>query len=381
MCPANLSYKKDDLYNLGFSYFQKIGPANWRRLENYFPDLKTAWLASRSELEQAGLSPQLTADFIKWRPSCDREKIIQELKRYNINCVTWHDPDYPALLLEISSPPPVLYYQGQLPGIAKNRLAVVGSREPSAYSDKIIKEIITPVARAGVAIVSGLALGVDALAHQAALAARSQTIAILGSGLAPQNIYPAANRGLAAEIVRAGGTLISEFPPSTPPYKQNFPQRNRIISGLCQAALVVEAQQKSGALITARYALEQNREVLAVPGNIFSAWSDGPNQLIQAGAKSITRAENILETFNITSDLPANLPASRREISAKYCPEDDTTRVIYNLIKGAHERAETITADEIGRLSQLDTATINSTLSILEIAGIAKKTESGYDLN
>lgn len=379
--------KQDRFYYLGFSYFNKIGPINVRRLENYFPSLETAFRGSSFDLEKAGLKGILVKEFINWRKSFSLGAAEQELAKEKIDFITWHDPEYPALLLEITSPPPILYYRGQLDTNIKNHLAVVGSRQHSAYADKIISALLTQVATSGVEIISGLALGVDGLAHRAALRGGGRTIAILGSGLNANNIYPTDNRLLAEEIINSGGAIISEFPPDTPPYKQNFPQRNRIIAGLAQATLVIESKEKSGALITAAYALEQNREVLAVPGNIFSEFSCGPNNLIKAGAKVITGVNDILEIFKITADSPSVTDKPRKILPAKtkkdrdYRPNNEIEAIIYTLLKEASEREEALTADEISKKTKLDTATINSTLSMLEIAGIAKNTESGYDLN
>jgi DNA processing protein len=181
-------------------------------------------------------------------------------------------------------------------------LAVVGSREHSPYAARAVEALLPPISRAGITIVSGLAHGVDALAHQSALDGGGSTIAVLGSGLSHARLYPSANRGLAERIITNGGLLLSEFPPQTAPLKQNFPRRNRIISGLAQATLVIECREKSGALITAACALEQNREVLAVPGEISYEFSRGPNNLIKQGAKTITKAEDILEIFPTCDD-------------------------------------------------------------------------------
>jgi len=366
-------------YCLGFNQFGKIGPVIWRRLENYFPDLKSAWQASSLELEKAGLKSKLVTEFNQWRKTCNVFKLSEELIQEKINYLTWHDLSYPTILKEISAPPPVLYYQGKLPAIDKKRLAVVGSRQHSAYAEKIIAELLPTIITNGIEIVSGLALGVDTLAHQTTLQAHGQTLAILGSGL--KNIYPSFNRRLANEIIYAGGTIISEFAPLTPPYKQNFPQRNRLIAGISQATLVIEAREKSGALITANYALEQNREVLAVPGNIFSEFSTGPNNLIRAGAATITSSEDILNFFSTTSD-PINNPPQQSLLEKtnyfKYLPENKAEAIICEVIKRASERSEKITADEIIRHTHLDTATVNSTLSILEIKGVIKNWAGNY---
>ncbi|HBA36300.1 TPA: DNA-protecting protein DprA [Candidatus Falkowbacteria bacterium] len=368
-------------YYLAFNCFQKIGPMATKRLENYFSDLKNAFTASSFALEKAGLNPKLAGEFIAWRRNWRIENVLTELEKENISFITWHDPEYPPLLKEISAPPPVLYYKGcseEFAGKIKNRLAVVGSRQHSAYAEKIIAELLPPLIAAEIEIISGLALGIDALAHHKTLDLKGKTWAILGSGLDAKNIYPSANWRLAENIIANGGLLLSEFPPGTPPYKQNFPQRNRIIAGLAQATLVVEAKAKSGALITAAYALEQNREVLAIPGNIFSEFSAGPNDLIRSGAKTVINVDDILEVFKLTSS--ASTPSKKLKAHSSYQPENQNEATICNLLKSAEERAEALSADEIIKNTKLDTATINSTLSILEIKGVISSAEFGYKL-
>jgi DNA processing protein len=216
------------------------------------------------------------------------------------------------------------------------------------------------------------------LAHQETLNNKGITVAVLGTGIDAASVYPYSNRKLATEIIKSGGVLISEFPPKTPALPQNFPQRNRIISGLCQATLVIEAKEKSGSLITASYALDQNREILAIPGNIFSEFSGGTNNLIKAGAKTITKTEDILDVFKIeTPKTLKNKQPKTRTVKL----ENEIETKIYTAIKQAHDRSEKITTDEIIKITKLDTATTNSTLSILELRGIAKNDEIGYDIN
>lgn len=375
-----LNFKRDNQYYLSFSYFYKIGPQKITKLLAYFPDLGVAFNASRPELERAGLEAGLAGEFTAWRKNFSLAAAKKELENEKINFITWNDASYPKLLKEISRPPYILYYRGNLGGGDTNRLAVVGARQHSAYASKIISELLPPLIRAGIEIISGLAIGVDALAHQAALSNQGITLAILGSGLSTRDIYPAVNRQLADKIIASGGALISEFPPGTAPLKQNFPQRNRIISGLCQATLVIEARQKSGSLITAQSALEQNREVLAVPGNIFSEFSQGPNGLISAGAKTVLGAEDVLEIFNL-QPRPIKKPQRKKNLNEKFQPENEIEGLVYGLLKQSAEKGEKISTDEIIKISQLDTATINSTLSMLEIKGIAKNDGTGYDLN
>lgn len=377
---------EDKYYYLAFNYFQKIGPVNMRRLEKFFPDIRQAWFANAWELERAGLNPSLAGAFINWRksPAASIANMISELKKEGISFITWKEPDYPALLKEIAAPPPVLYYKGEInkSKSAKKRLAVVGSRKFSAYGSKAISELLPGVIESKIEIISGLALGIDALAHQKTLDLKGKTWAILGSGLDSKNFYPTANRRLAENIINHGGALISEFPPGTPPHKQNFPQRNRIIAGLAQATLIVEAKIKSGALITANWALEENREVLAVPGNIFSEFSAGPNELIKSGARPITVTADILEVYGLNNDDDRNDKIKKRLAGRpSFSPKNEIEAIIYKILKETSERAEKISSDEIIRKTNLDTSVVNSTLSILEIRGIAKNSEYGYDLN
>lgn len=213
-----------------------------------------------------------------------------------INTLNRPDQLYPSWLREIPEAPIFIYYQGQPPPPAIFNVAVVGSRKPSVYGLQIIKYLLPHIIKKGFNIISGLARGIDTLAHQIAVNNNGKTWAVLGSGL--DNIYPQENKNLSLEIIKAGGGIISEFEPTTAPRPENFPRRNRIISGLSMAILIIEAEERSGSLITARHALEQGREVLAVPGNMLSPLSRGTNQLIQSGATPITDADDLLNTLS-----------------------------------------------------------------------------------
>jgi len=378
---------KNGQYYLAFSYFFKIGPAKLKRLEVFFPNIAAAFHAQAYYLERAGLEPSLAAEFIRWRKTFDISRTLAELAASGTRFITWHDPLYPALLEQIPYPPPVLFYWGDWQPereIKPRRLAVVGSRQPSAYAAKVIGELLPPIITSGVEIISGLALGVDALAHQATVMNNGRTIAVLGSGLDEDHIYPRENRPLLKNILASGGLVISEFPPGVPALKTNFPRRNRIIAGLAQATLIVEARVKSGALITAGAALEQNREVLAVPGNIFSELSAGPNNLIKEGAKSATCPEDIGEVFGLAFDKTA--AGGFGDQLEQWGGEEE--KIVYEIIRQAAERGEKISADEIisqaasrtAEANKLDTATINSILSILEIKEMIASRDGAYEL-
>ena len=371
----------NELALLGFSCFQKIGPVKLGLLENYFQNFGEAFYASSYDLERAGLKQKLVSEFIFWRQTFNFEKVINELRQENINFIIYDDKNYPSLLKELSCPPYLIYYKGDIKLLNdenKFRLAIVGARKHSAYAEKIINEFVPGLVNNQIEIVSGLALGIDTLAHQKTLDNKGLTIAVLGTGLDDRNLYPSLNRKLAKDIIANNGLLISEFPPGTQPLKQNFPQRNRIISGLCQATLVIEAQEKSGSLISAYYALDQNREVLAIPGNIFSDYSTGTNKLIKSGAKSIARVEDIFEVFKIDNSKKTLLCKTKKE---KIDLNTEIEKLVYSILKTAAEKSEILTSDEIIKISKLDTAVINSTLSILELRGVAKSNEIGYYIN
>ncbi len=369
-------------YFLAFNHFIGIGPIRFKKIESYFSSLSEAFWANSDELEKAGLETKIIKEFIKWRVSFSLERAIKTLKEEKISFVTWHDYNYPKLLLEISSPPPILYYKGILRADEENEplsLAVVGARNHSPYAEKSINELIGPLIYHRIEIISGLAYGIDSLAHRAALNAKGRTMAVLGSGLSQINIYPLENKKLADDIIKNGGAIISEFPPDTPPIKSNFPRRNRIISGLSQATLIIEAKQKSGSLITASYALEQNRDVLAVPGSIFSLLSGGTNKLIQDGAKLITCFGDILEVFNI--NVKKTSPKINRQISFDFKTENNNEKIILDILLEANKAGESLTTDELIKKTKLDTAIINSTLSILEVREVIKNDDGKYSLN
>jgi len=276
------------------------------------------------------------------------------------------DENYPKLLKKIKDPPKILYYLGELKP-KENCFAIVGTRRYSSYGKQVALEIAGDLAEAGLTIVSGLAPGIDTFAHTAVverrkLARRSlgeggRTIAVLGTGLDEKSIYPQSNLKLAKRILETGGCLISEYPPGTPGSKFTFPQRNRIISGLSLGVLVVEAKQKSGALITANFAFSQKRKVFAVPGPIYSSNSKGCHYLIKKGSKLVENANDILQELNLLCLTP----------SIKQSGENEEENFILDALKeGA------LYIDEIIKRTKLPAATVASTLAILEIKGKVK---------
>ncbi len=283
----------------------------------------------------------------------------KELQKKNISFLLPTDNNYPSLLKEISFPPQGIYIQGSF--FSKmTPLAVVGTRKISNYGKIVTEQIVKKLITYNVIIISGLAQGVDTIAHSTALNNGGKTIAVLGSGL--DKIFPSSNKSLARKII-SNGAVISEYPLGTSPYPYYFPQRNRIISGLSKGTLVIEAPKKSGALITAHFALEQNREVFAVPGSIFNPNSEGTNKLIQEGAKLVSTVQDILEELNIpfspTPPLPLNL--NKQE-----------SKIYHNFLVGIP-----ITIDELMAKTNLSSAEILISLSTLELKGLIKTIEGG----
>ena len=276
-----------------------IGPRSANQLLREFGTPSNVFTASRLALERSGLKPETIRDLHDREVLVRADEEIERLVPLGIELLTLGDPDYPALLREIPDPPLVLYLRGRWrEAIAQPCLAVVGSRRSSSYGINAAASLARDLAAQGLTIVSGLARGIDAAAHRGALEGAGLTLAVVGTGL--DTTYPAEHHPLSREIA-AAGALISEFPLGTPPLPQNFPYRNRILSGLCFAVLIVEAAEHSGSLITARMAAEQGRDVYAVPGNITSQTSFGPNYLIKDGAKLIQCARDVLE------ELPTDL--------------------------------------------------------------------------
>lgn len=353
--------QENDLkYWVAFSRHPKIGAARLTRLYNYFHSMKEAWQASFSELQRAGLDENIIHDFLAKKMDIDPDREWEKLEKENIKVITVNDEHYPKLLKEIWNPPAILYYRGRLPDSGDFNLAVVGTRKISTYGKQIASILVRELVQNGFTIVSGLALGVDALAHKTTVDAGGKTLAVLGSGIDEQSIYPVQNRYLASQIIETGGAVISEYPLGSIALPTNFPHRNRIVSGLSLGTLVVEAAEESGALITAQCALEQNREVFAVPGSIFSPVSAGPNKLIKMGAKTVTATIDILETLNLANAV--NFAENRKSLPAS--PEEE--KIIANL------SLEPTHIDKIILASGLDAAKIGAILTLMEMKGMVK---------
>ncbi len=339
-----------------FNTIPGVGAATLRKLKTHFGSFQTAWASHAGAYASACLDPQAHAAILERKQSIDPDREMQKLARGDIWMVGEEDPAYPPLLKQIPVPPAALYGRGRPEALTGWLcIAVVGTRRPTPYGLEAVEAVVPGLAAAGASIVSGLAMGIDTKAHQTALQERTLTVAVLGSGVDPVSVFPPENRGLAERIASSGGAVISEHAPGTPAVKEHFPMRNRIISGLSRATLVVEARERSGALITAHMALEQNRDVFAIPGSIFSATSRGTLALIRCGAGAVGAAHDILEALGIDAQ---NDPTSEKD--PRLTPEE---RQIVALLGSARS------VDAIKAETGLATGAILSTLSLLELKG------------
>lgn len=345
-------------YWVGFNLMPGIGRAKFSKLEGYFGDLEKAWNAGSAELRSAGLDTKSVETILAKRSQISLDAELERLERYKIKVLTWNDPAYPPKLREIYDVPPVLYVRGTLAPEDEWSVAVVGTRRATVYGREVTQRIVSDLARSKITIVSGLARGVDSVAHRAALEAGGRTIAVFACGL--DMVYPADNLKL-AQLIMEHGALVSDYPLGTKPKAENFPRRNRIMSGLSLGVLVVEAGESSGALITANLGLEQNREVFAIPGSILSPASRGTNRLIQDGAKLVRNAQDILEELNLTM-IPQQLEMK------ELIPANEVESLLLN-----HLSQEPTHIDEVRRRSGLPIATVSSTLAMMELKGMVRQ--------
>jgi DNA processing protein len=348
----------DPRYFVGFNIVRGIGPSRLQALLDHFGNAEKAWDAPSRQLQKAGLDRRSLANLESARASLDLDRELERVTEAGATLLTWDSPGYPALLRQIPSSPPVLYVKGELTGEDAWAVAIVGTRRVSAYGREVTRQLAGALARSGVTVVSGLARGIDAEAHRAALEAGGRTVAVLGCGV--DRTYPPEHRQLASEIA-ASGAVVSDYPMGTAPEGGNFPPRNRIISGLSLGVLVTEAGRASGALITADYAAEQGRDVFAVPGSVLARGSVGTNRLIQDGAKAVLCAEDVLEELNL------GMVAEQAE-ARDVLPADETEAALF-----AHLSAEPTHVDELQRLAALPIAQVTSTLALMELKGMVRQ--------
>lgn len=343
---------------VGFSKAPGIGPARLRALLDYYGDIQAAWQANPGELRAIGLDKRSVENLVKVRQALNLDAEMEKLEKLNITVLTWDSQAYPQLLKKIPDPPPVLYIRGSLMPPDEWALAVVGTRRATTYGKECTRALVSGLVENGITIISGLAYGIDTQAHKSALESGGRTIAVLGCGV--DIIYPAENRKLGQAIIE-NGALISEYPLGTNPDSGNFPRRNRIISGLSLGVLFVEGSVQSGARITTDYALEQGREVMAVPGSILRKAGSGPNYLIQNGAKLVTSVNDILEELNLT------MIAQHTEARA-IIPDNSTEAVLLGQLS-----SEPVHVDQLGEATGLPAPEIASTLTMMELKGMVRQ--------
>jgi len=352
-------------YWIAMSRLPEMGALKFQKLISNFNNLEEAWRANLPELMSAGLSEKEANNIIINRSAIDPEAELEKLNKLGINVVTITDDDYSKNLKEIYNAPPIIFYRGDIACLQRHCLAVVGARKHTAYGEMAAKKIVTPLAKSNITIVSGLALGIDAISHEAALKAGGLTAAVLGSDLDWKNIGPKTNLKLAEQILENKGCLISEYPLGTTANRQTFPQRNRIISGLSRGVLIVEAGESSGSLITAACATEQNRDVFAVPDSIFSPYSAGANNLIKRGAKPVTEADDILSDWLCQGELKLN----KKEIIDN---ADETEKNILDKLS-----FEPLHLDKLTELCQIRINVLSSKLMMMEIKGLVRSVDGG----
>ena len=349
----------DRHYLIALSAVPGIGPVRMRRLLATLGTAEAIWRAPAQVLRATGLEERLITSLQKTRATLDPESLPARLERARTRAIVPEDAEFPAALIALPHMPLILYVRGEITPADARAVAIVGTRRATSYGREVTRRVTSDLVAAGVTIVSGMARGVDAVAHQTSLEAGGRTLAVLGCG--PDIIYPSEHRQLAERIAERGA-LVSEYPPGTPPDAPNFPARNRLISALALGVVITEAGARSGALITAGFAADQGREVFAVPGNVLTGHADGCHALLRDGASLATSASDILEALDL----------ARREerAAARQLPlgDNDTERQVIGLLS-----AEPTHIDDLGRASQLPISTLNATLTIMELKGLVRQ--------
>jgi DNA processing protein len=354
---------EDVVYANALNLFLEIGPKRLNRLHAHFGSYKEAWLASETKLTAAGMEPEVIAALRQKRPKISPDEETHLLEKAGITVLLRSDESYPTSLSQIAVPPEILYVRGKLPKEELEHIAIIGTRKPTAYGRDACDKFTRALSKSGLGIISGLAVGIDTCAHETCLDVNGTTIAVVGSGIDGSVLYPAINRKLADKIVANGGAIISEYPLMMKSQTFMFPQRNRIVAGLTRGTLVIEASEKSGAHITANYALESGRDVFAVPGSIFSSTSVGPNNLIRQGAIPATKPQDILEAWNMVE--VAEQPTLQ---ISKFSSEETA-------VLGALETPQN--RDDLAHTLNFSATSLSQLLTILEIRGSIKHIGNG----
>ena len=359
--PSGLASDPSDLaedlpYWVAFSRVPQVGRVRFGMLEERFGSLQAAWQASEGELVTCGLGQNAVASIAKVRSVTDPLAEVERLQRAGVTILTWHDPEYPRRLLETDDPPPVIYVKGTLLPDDERSVTVVGTRRPTAYGKEAARHLAGDLAKAGVTVVSGLARGIDGVAHRAALEEGGRTIAVMGSGM--DVVYPPEHLALAGEIAGSGAVL-TEHPLGVKPEAQHFPRRNRLLSGLSLGTLVIEAGEGSGALSTVRFALEQGREVFVGPESIYSPASTLTNRLAQEGAKIVTGVEDVLEELNLSP-----VSASQPRLDSLLTEGTDDGAGLLPLLGFEPQHI-----DDISRRAGISVTRVSGALAIMEMNG------------
>lgn len=350
-------------YLTAIAAFVYFGSARIRLLVSYFKSAKNVWESSEKELLEIGLSEKKVKEFIDFRKKFQHEEYFKKLEKFGVKIITFKDKDFPANLSNLPDSPAVLYCKGSITGLDRSSVAIVGARKMTSYGKEVAENFSSVLAGFGVTIVSGLAHGIDTMAHKACLSVGGITVAVLGCGL--DNIFPSENSILAAEIVKKGGALVSEYPLGYPPLPANFAVRNRIISGLSTCVLVVEGAEKSGTLLTANHAANQGKTVFAVPGQITSPLSGAPLFLLKNGAKIATEPKDILDELDLEVKVD-------REKMRKAVPDNPMEEKIIECLE-----TEPYYLDELVRITGNKTSEISARLTIMEMKGLVKNLGGG----
>ncbi|MCH7482986.1 MAG: DNA-protecting protein DprA [Chloroflexi bacterium] len=343
-------------YWIAFTRVPFVGRVRIGLLEERFGSLEAAWGASAGELRAAGLDTRVVSAITEVRTQIDPHDELDRVQKAGVDVLTWHDPTYPRLLREIDDLPPVLYVRGELTDDDQRSVTIVGTRKPTAYGKEAARHLSGDLASAGVTVVSGLARGIDGIAHRAALEAGGRTLGVMGSGLDVP--YPPEHAGLMRQMAE-NGAVISEYPLGTKPDARHFPRRNRLLSGLSLGTLVIEAPERSGTFSTIRSALEQNREVLCVPGSIYSPASALTNQMIREGAKLVMNAEDVLEELNLGAATAHQSPLPGLDE-----PVSGDEAAIYEVLNLDPQHI-----DDLSRRTEIPVTRVMGALSVMELRG------------
>jgi DNA processing protein len=353
----------ENQYLVAIFAFNYFGPVRTKLLLSYFKKAQKIWTSSRDELLNTGLPENRVLAFLDFRKNFDIEKYFDRLRSYNIKVTTIFDTDFPKNLRDLDGAPMILYYKGVLDSLKTNSVAIVGTRRMTSYGREVTERFSSGLGNLGVTIISGLARGVDTAAHKACLSVNGKTVAVLGNGL--DTVYPPENTELTKAIIKSGGAIISEYPLGYPALPVNFAIRNRIVSGLSDAVIVIEGAEKSGTLLTAGHAAEQGKTVFAVPGQITSPLSAAPLYLLKNGAKIASSVKDILD------ELDFQIKVDKEKIQ-EIIPDTPEEANLLQILEN-----EPLHLDELVRISGRKTSEISARLTIMEMKGMVKNLGQG----